>query len=245
MKAASCAALAAAFVTCGALAQALEDYVVVTPQAGAQAAAQAAVSAPAQPSPLAPSQGDPSLSARPSPAAPFARVQPQPAWRTYLRNESETDRMPRDPAAFGRWVTTPRLLAGVELTPYLALEGGYVDLVDRGTYFADYGRADEAAGAMGVKGMNTHAAVKLKVPVGERFEAYGKLGVAYSEFNHRDAKGRSVQETDAGPYVGVGARYQLNGKASVSAGYEQYGDTANKWGTGNNNGLKAKLNLGF
>ncbi|WP_296946883.1 porin family protein [uncultured Massilia sp.] len=245
MKAVQCAAIAASFVTCGALAQALEDQVVVAPPAAVQARGPAtAAPAPAAASPLLP-RAEAGLSATPSLSAPFARLQPQPAWHAYLRDASAPDRMPRDPSAFGRWVTDARLLAGIELTPYLALEGGYVNLVDRGTYFADYGRIDEAAGAMGVKGANTHAAVKLQVPVGERFEAYGKLGMAYSEFNHRDAKGRSVQETDAGPYVGAGARYRINGKASVSAGYEQYGDTANKWGTGNNNGLKAKLNVGF
>jgi hypothetical protein len=49
-----------------------------------------------------------------------------------------------------------------------------------------------------------------------------------------------------GAFTGVGARYKLNDKASVSAGYEQYGNSAKKWGSEtNNSGLNAKFKMGF
>jgi hypothetical protein len=44
----------------------------------------------------------------------------------------------------------------------------------------------------------------------------------------------------------LGARYKLNEKASVSAQYEQYGNSARKWGSDtNNSGLSAKFKMGF
>jgi hypothetical protein len=44
----------------------------------------------------------------------------------------------------------------------------------------------------------------------------------------------------------VGATYKLNEKASVSAQYEQYGNSADKWkNQTNNSGLSAKFKMGF
>jgi hypothetical protein len=49
-----------------------------------------------------------------------------------------------------------------------------------------------------------------------------------------------------GAYAGMGARYKLNEKATVSAQYEQYGNSAKKWGSEtNNSGLSAKFKMGF
>jgi hypothetical protein len=233
------AAAAALFAAGAAGAQSLDDS--AAPAARDAATSRLVADRPASvllPQPAA------ALSSTPAVPAPFRHIGPAP--RTYLRNEADTDRMPRNPSAFGRWLTDPRLLAGVELAPWLAVEGGYVELHDRGTRFVDFARGDEAAGALGLKGSQTHAAVKLTAPVGQRLEAYGKAGIAYSEYKHGNGEGRAVTDVDAGPYVGIGARYRLNGKASVTAGYEQYGDSERKWGgASNNNGLKAKLNLGF
>jgi hypothetical protein len=197
---------------------------------------------PALPSVLLPRPA-PTLSSTPPLSRPFAGIQPIP--RGYMRNEAEPDRIPRDPAAFGRWVTDPRLLAGVRLTPFLALEAGYVNLYDRGTYFVDYREASGAADALNLKGFNSHVAARLTVPVGDRLEAFGKAGVAASEFRYRDDLGRAIKETDVGPYVGAGAKYKVSGKASVSGSVERYGNS-DRWGPNtNNNALKAKVNLGF
>lgn len=204
----------------------------------------AAVHAMAPPPSVLLPQHAPSLSSTPALSAPFANIRPQS--RTYLRDESEPDRMPHDPAVFGRYVTDPRLLAGVDLAPWLALETGYVTLRDRGTFLADYARPWEVSGALGTGGFNTHAGARVNVPVGPGIEAFGKVGVAYSEYDHRDAGGRSVTDADTGPYVGMGARYKVSEKASVTAGYERYGDSEKKWGANtNNNGLKAKVHIGF
>lgn len=211
--------------------------------AAGAARAQTLVPEPAPPTVLL-SQPEKTLSATAPLLQPFAAI--QPTSRTYLKNIAEPDRMPRDPAAFGRWVTDPRLLAGVQLTPFVALEAGYVNLYDRGTHLADFAHPEDANGALNVKGLNSHAAVRLTIPVSERFEAYGKLGTAYSEYKYHDKDTHAtVTEPDVGVYASAGAKYKLNEKASVSGAFERYGDSQ-RWGPNtNNNSLKAKVNLGF
>jgi opacity protein-like surface antigen len=210
--------------------------------ATASAHAQTTIPEPA-PSPVLLPQPAAALSSTPLLSQPFAKI--QATSRTYLKNLAEPDRMPRDPAVFGRYVTDPRLLAGVQLTPFIALEGGYVNLYDRGTFLASYARPEEANGALNVKGMQTHAAAKVTIPAGDRWEAFGKVGVAYSEYKHRDELHRSIQEADTGVYAGAGAKYKLSEKASVSGSVERYGNS-DRWGPNtNNNSIKAKVSLGF
>jgi opacity protein-like surface antigen len=147
---------------------------------------------------------------------------------------------------FDSYRTDPKLLAGVELSPNLALETGFVNLFSRGFHFVEYGRADERAGALGTKGFSSHFAGKLTVPVGERFSAYGKLGVAYSQRKASDGAGNSARDIDVGPYANVGARFKLNEKASVSGEFTRFGNTANKWGGETNaTGVSTKLKVGF
>jgi hypothetical protein len=50
--------------------------------------------------------------------------------------------------------------------------------------------ARDTNGALGINGVNTHAAVKYTLPVTDRLTAYGKLGVAYSEMGGRRKTGR-------------------------------------------------------
>jgi hypothetical protein len=77
--------------------------------------------------------------------------------------------------------TDPRLVAGVNLNPYLAVETGYRERIDRGFHAVDPGRPEDVSGALGVKGSHSYLAGKLTVPVNDSFSAYGKLGIAYSE----------------------------------------------------------------
>jgi opacity protein-like surface antigen len=172
----------------------------------------------------------------PAQAQPFAgsfQVFP----RSYMRNETAIP----DVKLFEDYRTDPKLRAGYDLTPTLAIEAGYANLFSRGFRHVDYGRADERAGALGAKGFSSYLAGKYMVPVGERFTAYGKLGVAVSERKTRDKT-----DVDVGPYANVGARYKLSEKASVTGEYEHYGDSARKWGGATNaTGVNAKLKLGF
>ena len=177
---------------------------------------------------------------------PFAKIQPVP--RTYMGNAAETDGLRyQDKSAFGVYVSDPKLFAGVNLSPNFAIETGYANLYTRGFHFADYARPDEVNGALGTKGANSYLAARLNVPVNDQFSAYGKLGVAVSERVAHDKTYRNTaSDTDVGPYVGMGARYKVSEKASVTAGYEQYGNTAKKWGSEtNNSGLQAKFKMGF
>ncbi|MFK3738345.1 outer membrane beta-barrel protein [Massilia sp. TN1-12] len=196
-----------------------------------------------EPSPVLLPQPEATLSSTPLLSRPFGKI--VPVERSYLKNVAEPNPMARLFAPFTRWATDPRLLAGVQLTPFLALEAGYVNLYDRGTHPVDSTRPEDLNGAMNVKGMQTHAAAKVMVPVGSRWEAYGKLGMAYSEYKHRDELGRSVQESDTGVYAGAGAKYKLSEKASVSGSFERYGNSERWGGNSNNNAVKAKVNLGF
>ena len=177
---------------------------------------------------------------------PFAKILPVP--RTYMGNEAETGGLRfQDKSAFGVYVSDPKLFAGVNLSPNFAIEAGYANLYTRGFHFADYARPDEVNGALGTKGVNSYLAARLNVPVNDQFSAYGKLGVAVSErVTHDKTLRNTVSDIDVGPYVGMGARYKVSEKATVSAGYEQYGNSAKKWGSEtNNSGLQAKFKMGF
>jgi len=187
------------------------------------------------------------LSTSPASSQVFARVRPVP--RAYMENAAEpvSGVMNADKSAFGVYVADPKLVAGFNLNPNFAIETGYANLFTRGFHFADYARADEVNGALGTRGFNSYLAARINVPVTEKLAAYGKLGVAYSERVAHDRTLRTTSsEADVGAFTGVGARYRLNDKASVSAGYEQYGNSAKKWGSDtNNSGLNAKFRMGF
>lgn len=178
------------------------------------------------------------------PDAPF-RIETVP--RTYVGNANERDanRIFDNGSAFGVYRTDPRLVAGINLNRYLAIEGGYTNLVNRGHYLADYARPDDVAGALGVKGYNSYLATKLTLPLGDRLHVIGKLGVARSQYN-RPGMGATSREVDAGAYASVGLEYDLGKNATLVGAYEMYGNTERRWGANtNNNGFSLKLNVGF
>lgn len=188
----------------------------------------------------------PTLSSTPPAASVFAKVHPVP--RTYMGNAAEPV-WPgmQDRSAFGVYVADPKLFAGVRLSPNVAVEAGYANLFTRGYHFADYARPDEVAGALGTKGTNSYLAGRIDVPVTDSLSTYGKLGIAYSERTARDQTLRTTKtDSDVGAYAGMGATYKVSEKASVSAQYEQYGNTGKKWGSEtNNSGVSAKFRMGF
>jgi hypothetical protein len=180
------------------------------------------------------------------PSRPFAQI--QPVSRLYMGNAAETDGVRfQDKSAFGVYTSDPRLFAGIGLSPLFAVEAGYANLYTRGFHFADYARPDEVNGALGTRGYNSYLAGRIDAPVNDRFVAYGTLGVAVSERVAHDGTARAtVTESDVGPYVGTGGRYRLDEKASLSARYEQYGNSAKKWGgETNNSGVTARFRMGF
>lgn len=179
------------------------------------------------------------------PAPPF-KIETLP--RTYLGNVADTGETHifDNGSAFGIYRADPRLVAGINLTRHVAIETGYTNLVNRGHYLADYARPDDVGGALGVKGFHSYLATRLAVPLDERLQLIGKLGVAHSEFNRPVLRSVSAREIDIGAYVSLGLQYRLGSNATLVGAWERYGTTAQRWGVNtNNNGFTIKLNMDF
>lgn len=166
----------------------------------------------------------------------------QPLLRLYGHKETSN---PND-KHFDDYRTDPKFFVGVDFTPNLAVEMGYVNLLNRGFHYVDYGQAAERAGALSLENFNSYLAGKSTVPVNERFSVYAKLGVAYSERTLYAKDAKDAKDSDLGPYVNLGAKYKLSDKASVTGELARYGDTAKKWSSDTNaTGVNVKLKLGF
>lgn len=182
----------------------------------------------------------PAFEAQPSPLAKAFARKPSPFDSAYMVDEGEHPFT----RLFDGYRTDPRLLAGFNLNRYLALEAGYLERQDRGFHAINPRSPFDTNGALGAQGFHSHAAAKVSVHLTDDLSAYGKLGVAHSERRGADAVGRG-QNTDTGLYTGVGAKYKLTEKASVSVEGQKFGNTE-KWGNDSNgNKVNAKLNLGF
>ena len=179
------------------------------------------------------------------PAPPF-KVATVP--RVYIDNAAGTGatRIFDNGSAFGVYRTDPKLVAGLRLTRYLALETGYTGLINRGHHFADYTRADDVAGGLGANGFHSYLATRLVLPLGERLQAIAKLGVAHSEYIRSGVGGSRTREFDVGPYASLGLQYQLGKNAALVGAYERYGNSERRWGPNTNgNGFSVKLNVDF
>jgi opacity protein-like surface antigen len=195
----------------------------------------------------APATATTQLQAQPSAqSSAFARsFQPFP--RVYGSNEAPNP----DPKLFGDYRSDPKLTLGVDLGGNFGIEAGYTNLRSRGVHYVDMGRADERANALGTRGSSSYLAGKLTVPVDDRLTAYGTLGVAVSDNNKRildqhDLSPKALKDSDVGVYAGVGARYKLSERATITGQAQRFGDTERKWGSDTNaNGVSAKLKLGF
>jgi hypothetical protein len=185
----------------------------------------------------------PTLRARPSPeAAAFAKI-PPPFEPAYVLDEGAHPFT----KLFDGFRTDPRLVAGINLNRYLALEAGYMERKDRGFHRAGrhslldpYSALDET-GALGLDGFHSYAAIKVTAPLGDGLSVYGKLGAAHSERRGDDAMGKK-NNVVGGLYSGLGAQYKLNEKAVVSVEGRKFGNSAEQWGKDSNaNGVGAKF----
>ncbi|MGJ7914531.1 outer membrane beta-barrel protein [Massilia sp. LXY-6] len=183
----------------------------------------------------------PRLQAQPSPEArAFARM-PAPFERAYMVDEGAHPFT----RLFEGYRSDPRLVAGINLNRYLALEAGYRERKDRGFHSIDPHDPLDTTGALGTQGFHTYVAVKATAPITDRLSAYGALGTAHSERRGGDALGKT-DNVDTGTYTRLGAQYKLNEKASVIVESQNFGNTSQKWGQDTNgNGVNAKLKLGF
>lgn len=159
--------------------------------------------------------------------------------RVYGGNLNAT---PNDRLFAGLFKTDPRLLMGVATAPGLAFEAGYVNLLDQGFRPVNERDPEDTTGAIGLRGFNLHAAVKVTQPLGERLSAYGKLGVAHSQNRRGVLKG-----VDTGLYTGIGAQYKMSERVTIDGSFENHGHAAQRFenATNSSSRVKANLSLGF
>lgn len=149
---------------------------------------------------------------------------------------------PNDRLFAGMFKTDPKLLMGLEVTPALAFEAGYVNLLDQGFRPVNERDPEDTTGAIGLRGFNTHVAARYTQPVGERLSAWGKVGVAHSERRRGMRQG-----TDTGLYTGVGAQYKVRKNLTVSGSFENHGHAAERFRSDTNSSsrVQANMQLGF
>jgi opacity protein-like surface antigen len=177
----------------------------------------------------------------------------QPWPRAYGGNEAAS---PNDKAFEGLFTRDPRLLGGYQLSPSLAIEAGYVYLLDYGFHRINPGPLESLPGTLNLNNFSSHLAVKYSVPLTDRLLAFGKVGVAHSQITPSrhamalDAKHGAPRqrqpESDRGTYLGAGAQYRLDETTTIDAQYGKHGDAASKWGKDTNStGVRANLKMGF
>ncbi|GGY27011.1 outer membrane beta-barrel protein [Pseudoduganella albidiflava] len=178
----------------------------------------------------------------------------RPYPHAYGGNEAAS---PNDKVFQERFRRDPRLLGGYQLTPNLAIEAGYVYLLDRGFHRIDAFEPDNALGSLSTSNFSSHLALKYSLPLTGRLTAFGKVGVAHSVMTpslnavaldkaYDTDKPARKKEADRGRYLGVGAQYKLSDKASIDAQYGSHGESAGKWGkAANSTGARANLKIGF
>jgi hypothetical protein len=124
------------------------------------------------------------------------------------------------------WETSWKGFIGVEYDPLVGAEIGYID-----ARTDDYDISQGGfTGRIGSRGYNAYLAGKVRypIPMFPQAEVFGKLGVEYS---HRRLNGgpylQGVSDDNTGPYVGVGATWNINPQWGVVAEYERFGRSKN------------------
>lgn len=97
---------------------------------------------------------------------------------------------------------SPKVFAGYQFKPQLALEGGATDLKN---------------------GYGMYIAVKPSVPLTDKLSAYGKVGVAQTRRQALPAPSAATlgKKTDTGAYGAFGLQYSITPNAAVTVEYER------------------------
>ena len=150
----------------------------------------------------------------------------------------------------------PRLVGGYQLTRNLAIEGTYVRLLDRGFHLVDTFAPEEPENVLDFSNFSSSVALKYSLPLSDKLSAYGKAGVSHSVMTpHRNAVALDTEfgepgavrrkDVDTGVFVGVGAQYKVNDKATLDVQQGSYGNTSRWGGAANSSGVRANLKVGF
>jgi len=132
----------------------------------------------------------------------------------------------------------PQLIGGVEVTPNVAIEAGYLNLPDRDKIKVDHSTPEDASIGLAEKGSSTHVAAKYTLPTEGAVSAYGKLGVSHSML-------KETGKSHTGVYTGAGAKVQLERDTSLNAEFVRHGDAASRIGNVVKDGVKANMKIGF
>jgi OOP family OmpA-OmpF porin len=120
-----------------------------------------------------------------------------------------------------------KLQLGYRVSPYVAVEGGYVDL-GKATYQATFvgGNAYEESRASGLT-----LALLGSIPFGEQLSVYGKLGVINAKvtqkFTISGAGTATADSTDMKANFGIGARYDFSKSFGVRMEWERFNKLGN------------------
>ncbi|MFC5549820.1 porin family protein [Massilia aerilata] len=118
-----------------------------------------------------------------------------------------------------------KIFGGYEFDRNWGVEAGLAGFRTSEFVAVDYrpdGSYDVGQGKM--KSARAYLAGKYSVPVSDRFSAFGKFGLSYSQRKiSAPVMGWNHTDRDTGLYAGLGAQYKLTGNLDAVVEYERYG----------------------
>ena len=149
--------------------------------------------------------------------------------------------------------TSYKLQLGYSFTPYLAVEGGYIDL-GKFQYSAAFTGPVAGSAVAEVKAAGFNAGAVASYPMNDQFEIFGKLGIINAKVEGSAAASGSgvtisenVSATKTKSYLGVGAAYNFNEQLGLHLAWERFNNLGDKDKTGESDvdlvSLGLKLNF--
>lgn len=117
----------------------------------------------------------------------------------------------------------PKIFAGIDFANNLGVEAGYVKFSSRDRTYDDYSAGAQGGLKVGARGYGAYVAAKNMVPLDERIQGYGKVGLAHSQREWGIDSAYRSKYIDNDVYAGLGAQYRINHNISVVGEYENYG----------------------